>query len=167
MYYELKDRCGDFEGKCFPVSITLLTIVQLETVHSNELQIDNGTHPFLLNRFCLGRMTNIKRTEQIEKIRCALGRGVKLTGGCGNADGMFNFMMSHQYRLNSIIQSFLRICPNQKYLCRVQFGMHQRSETRRQFNQFSPINDRKYSTKLSLVWNCKNGQTVMVSLYCF
>ena len=57
------------------------------SVQSTDLQIDNGTHPFLLNRWCLGRMTNIKRTDQIEKIRCALGRGVKLTGGCGNADG--------------------------------------------------------------------------------
>ena len=84
MYYELKDRCGDFEGECLLIDHLL---IDLSKVHSNELQIDNGTHPFLLNRFCLGRMTNIKRTEQIEKIRCALGRGVKLTGGCGNADG--------------------------------------------------------------------------------
>jgi len=67
-YYELKDRCSDFD------------------VYTNEISIDNGTHPYLPNRFCVGNVSNFNRTDQIERIRVALGRGVKLTGGSDNQD---------------------------------------------------------------------------------
>ena len=133
------------------------------SVQSTDLQIDNGTHPFLLNRWCLGRMTNIKRTDQIEKIRCALGRGVKLTGGCGNADGKWYIL---KFLNLQVFQFSWRTCPNRKCLYRVRYGMHQRIGIRRRFNQSYPAPDRKFSTKSDSAWNFKNGQTVMVGFSC-
>ena len=64
----MKDKCGEFN------------------VYANELQIDNGTHPFVANRFCLGHIPNIKRTECTERVRCSLGKGIKLTGGFGSSE---------------------------------------------------------------------------------
>lgn len=64
----MKDQCADFHA------------------YTKEIKIDNGTHPFLTNRFCLGHIQNIRRTDKIEGVRCVLGRGVRLLGGFGNTD---------------------------------------------------------------------------------
>ena len=69
VYHELKDQCADFHA------------------YTKEIKIDNGTHPFLTNRFCLGHIQNIRRTDKIEGVRCVLGRGIRLMGGFGNTDG--------------------------------------------------------------------------------
>jgi len=162
MYYELKDRCGDFE------------------VHSNELQIDNGTHPFLLNRFCLGRMTNIKRTEQIEKIRCALGRGVKLTGGCGNADVFLeNLSQSKVFVQSSIwnaseerdLATIQSIQPNQrqKIFNKIKFSLKLQEWTNsNDYNRVAQmVNDCKIRVSFVKGWGSNYSRTHIDSCECW
>ena len=62
-YYELKDRVG-------------------ETFHAmasvNSLTIDGYTDPSRADRFCLGVLSNINRTAEIEITRRHIGRGIVL-----------------------------------------------------------------------------------------
>lgn len=46
--------------------------------------IDGFTNPSNDERFCLGSLTNVNRTSEINRIRCSIGRGVKLFHIRGN-----------------------------------------------------------------------------------
>ena len=60
-YYEMSNRVGE----------------QFHTTQSQVI-IDGFTHPSSAERFCLGGLTNIQRTMEIDKARRFIGRGVKL-----------------------------------------------------------------------------------------
>lgn len=60
-YYEFGDRVG-------------------ETFHASQpsVTIDGYTDPSSADRFCVGVLSNVKRTAVVEKTRNAIGRGVRL-----------------------------------------------------------------------------------------
>ena len=60
-YYEMSNRVGE----------------QFRSTQSQVI-IDGFTHPSNAERFCLGGLTNVQRTMDIDKIRRHIGRGVKL-----------------------------------------------------------------------------------------
>ena len=62
-YYEMKQRIGEMFHAA-------------SNVH--ELTIDGYTHPSSASRFCLGVLSNANRTEEIERTRQYIGRGVAL-----------------------------------------------------------------------------------------
>ncbi|CAF1394594.1 unnamed protein product [Rotaria sp. Silwood1] len=66
-YYEMSNRVGE---------------QYLAT--QSQVIIDGYTHPSNAERFCLGGLTNIERTMEIDKARRYIGRGVKLFHIRGN-----------------------------------------------------------------------------------
>ena len=66
-YYEMSNRVGE----------------QFRATQSQVI-IDGFTHPSSAERFCLGGLTNIQRTMEIDKARRFIGRGVKLFHICGS-----------------------------------------------------------------------------------
>ena len=50
----------------------------------SHVTIDGFTHPSNAERFCLGGLTNVQRTMEIDKARRFIGRGVKLFHVRGN-----------------------------------------------------------------------------------
>lgn len=46
--------------------------------NNNTITVDGYTDPSSLDRFCLGKLTNVHRTEAIEKARLYIGKGVQL-----------------------------------------------------------------------------------------
>jgi MAD (mothers against decapentaplegic) family protein 2/3 len=66
-YYEMSNRVGE----------------QFRATQSQVI-IDGFTHPSNAERFCLGGLTNVQRTEDIDKARRYIGRGVKLFHIRGN-----------------------------------------------------------------------------------
>ncbi|KAI0980678.1 hypothetical protein GJ496_008857 [Pomphorhynchus laevis] len=60
-YYEMKQRVGE----------------QYEAI-SSSISIDGFTDPSDSKRFCLGLLSNVNRTPEIESIRKHIGKGVKL-----------------------------------------------------------------------------------------
>jgi hypothetical protein len=66
-YYELSNRVGE-----------QFRATQVQVI------IDGFTHPSDAERFCLGGLTNVQRTEDIDKARKFIGRGVKLFHIRGN-----------------------------------------------------------------------------------
>ncbi|ESO07230.1 hypothetical protein HELRODRAFT_76435 [Helobdella robusta] len=45
---------------------------------NHTISVDGYTDPSSLDRFCLGKLTNVHRTESIEKARLYIGKGVQL-----------------------------------------------------------------------------------------
>jgi hypothetical protein len=66
-YYEMSNRVGE----------------QYRATQAQVI-IDGFTHPSDAERFCLGGLTNVQRTEEIDKARRYIGRGVKLSQIRGN-----------------------------------------------------------------------------------
>lgn len=66
-YYEMSNRIGE----------------QFRATQS-QVTIDGFTHPSSADRFCLGGLTNVQRTMEIDKARRYIGRGVKLFHVRGN-----------------------------------------------------------------------------------
>jgi MAD (mothers against decapentaplegic) family protein 2/3 len=66
-YYEMSNRVGEqYRGT------------------QSQVIIDGYTHPSNAERFCLGGLTNVQRTTEIDRARRYIGRGVKLFHTRGN-----------------------------------------------------------------------------------
>ena len=66
-YYEMSNRVGE----------------PFRATHSQVI-IDGFTHPSNAERFCLGGLTNVQRTSEIDRARRFIGHGVKLFHVRGN-----------------------------------------------------------------------------------
>ena len=42
------------------------------------IKIDYGTNPYAQNRFCLGKICNYRRKENVERVRSSIGKGITI-----------------------------------------------------------------------------------------